>query len=62
MTWINHNNVHLVEASLVPRYDKFVGMLCDLVSSKARNEVLLSRRTTINNHFNTIDSMLRTVS
>ena len=61
MTWINQTNVHLVEASLVPRYDKFVGMLCELVINKDKSESLQTRRTMINNHFNSIDSMLRTI-
>ena len=61
MNWINHTNVYQAEASLVPRYEKFVSLLNEIVNNKDKTENLITRRLMLNNHYNTIDSMLRTI-
>ena len=60
MTWINQTNVRQVEESLIPRYDRFRDMLDQLTATK-NTESVLGRRAMVNNFFNTIDSMLRTI-
>jgi hypothetical protein len=60
MTWINQTNVRQVEESLIPRYNRFRDMLNQLTATK-NTESVLGRRAMVNNFFNTIDSMLRTI-
>ncbi len=60
MTWITQSNVRHVEESLEPRYNRFVDMLKQLIATR-NTESVSGRRAMINNFFNTIDSLLRTI-